>query len=235
MTPNPPGGDVLNEDHLRDAWESLGVAFAFNTSQTRHADPERTLLASVTEFREHRKTLSLVLGWLGEWGDLVHVERLKSLSADLSAADAAWLGGLAAHQLAHGDLRWKAVVDSVERRMGLPMPRFPTSRLDELQAQRKGEDPHFGRFGLRISIAAPADTKKLRPFSDVVRANLWLRMRALFGANWRADMATVLVLQLAENPYQAEQLLGCSRETAYRNWKSLKVADVEKLLQGAAA
>lgn len=222
------------EDQLRDDWESLGIAFALNQSEVKHADPERTLLRTVQEFKDHRKMLKLTLAWLKEFGELLHVERLKALSEELTLVELAWLGGLSSHRIADGDSRWKSLLHWIESRIGNPKAVFPTSRLDELQTQRMGEDPHFKKFGLLIPRADAADSKKLRPFADAVSGNLWLRMRALFGTNWRADMATVLVLGLAQNPYRAECILGCAKETAYRNWKSLKDAGVEGLLKDAA-
>lgn len=223
------------EDLIRDAWESLGIAFAANASGVRHADPERALLDTLKEFHQDRKMLKLVLAWLNSYGSLVHVERVKALSSKLSMIELAWLGGLAEKQIAQGDLRWRSISQMVKQRIGKPSPHFQIEALDEYLLQRFGVDAQFKEFGLHISNVDPADSKKIRPFEFGVKMNLWLRMRALFGTSWRADMATVLVLNLAENPYQAEKLLGCAKETAYRNWKSLKDAEAEKLLKAAAA
>jgi hypothetical protein len=225
---------IKTEDQLRDSWESLGIAFAINQSGIKHADPELTLIQTIQEFKEHRKMLKLTLAWLKDYGELLHVERLKALAKELSSAELAWLGGLSSYRVEDGDSRWKTLAQWIENRLGSPKAIFPTSRLDDLQTQRVGEDVHFKKFGLLIPKADAADLKKLRPLSEGVRGNLWLRMRSLFGTNWRADMATVLVLGLAQNPYQAECILGCAKETAYRNWKALKEAEVETLLRGAA-
>lgn len=231
----PSKGVAVSKDLLRDAWESLGIAFVGNESGNQHADPERTILDSLKDFQEDRKMLKLVLAWLQNYGALVHVERIKSLAENLPAVELAWLGGLASHRIEAGDLRWRSVKQMIEKHLGKSSPHFPTSELDKLQAQRNGEDSHFKKFGLIIPKAESADTKKLRPVSVGIKMNLWLRMRALFGTNWRADMATILLLGLASNPYQAELKLGCAKETAYRNWKALKDAEVEKLLKDAAA
>lgn len=222
------------EDLTRDAWESLGIAFVFNQSGTKNADPEKTLIQSLKELADDRKTLSLIQGWLREFGPLVHIERLKALANDLTASELAWLGGLAAHQAETGDARWKAIVRYIEDdKLGTPRPHFPSSKLDELQIQRKGIDKHFARFGLRIPILEAAEAKKFKPTASAIKENIWLRMRALFGTNWRADTAVVLIQGLAKNAYQVERILGCSRETAYRNWKSLIDADAAGLFKGA--
>ncbi|MBF0299964.1 MAG: hypothetical protein HQK51_14660 [Oligoflexia bacterium] len=223
-----------NPDLLRDQWESLGIAFSVNSTKTKHADPERTLIKTIQEFQESRKMLRLVLAWLDEYGELIHVERLRALMKELSAINLSWLGGISNYMVQKGDLRWRAIEQVVREHFGNPTPKFSTSKLDELQAQRVGEDQNFKKYGLTIAVTEAADSKKLLPFSTTIRSNLWLRMRTLFGTNWRADMASVLLLALASNPYQAERILGCAKETAYRNWKSLKEADVEDLLKGAA-
>lgn len=224
-----------SEDLLRDSWESLGIAFVVNASGTRHADPERTLLQTLREFEDQRKMLRLVLAWLRSYGALVHVERIKALAGDLPAGQLAWLGGLAEHQTQQGDLRWRSISQMIKHILGTPAPRFEMPKLDTLQVARKGEDLHFKEFGLVIPTVEPAEPKKLYSFNAGVRNNIWLRMRILFGTNWRADAATVMILGLAKNPYQAEQILGCAKETAYRNWRALKEADVEQLLRGMAA
>jgi len=224
--------DQKPKDLIRDAWESLGIAFAFNQSGTRNADPEKTLLQTLCEFQNDRKMLTLVMGWLRDYRHLIHVERLKALANKLSASELAWLGGLASHQAEAGDARWKNLVQFVERKLGKPLPNFTSSRLDELQSERVGEDRFFKRFGLHVPRTEPADSKKLRPLSAGIMANIWLRMRALFGTNWRADTAVVLLHGVAKNAYQTERILGCSRETAYRNWRSLIEADAGSLLRG---
>ena len=230
--------EANSSDLLRDSWENLGVAFAINESGTKNADPEQTLLASLCEFQDDRKLLKLALAWLGEYGDLVHVERIKALAAERSAVELAWLGGIARHQTegvhSRADRRWHTVAEMVRKRLGVPCPRFQTSQLDELLARKNGADQGFQPYGLTIPGADPADPKKLYLRPHAIQGNLWLRMRALFGTNWRADVATVMLLGRAKTSYQAEKLLGCSTETAYRNWNALKEADLLTMLKQVA-
>jgi hypothetical protein len=219
-------------DLLGDAWENMGIAFAVNKSKTRNADPERTLLASLGEFGEDRKLLKLVLVWLAEYGDLIHVERVKALAADLSTKELAWLGSVAAIQ--KGDRRWSSVVESVKKRLGRFPPKHQMSQLDLLQAERSGADQNFLEFGLTIPVFEAAEPKKVRARAKTLEDNLWLRMRVLFGSNWRADVATLMLLEQAQTSYQVAQLLGCSGETAYRNLNSLREAGLVRLLKSVA-
>ncbi len=59
-------------------------------------------------------------------------------------------------------------------------------------------------------------------------------MRLLFGTNWRADIAVVMIQKLAQTPSQVARLLGCNYETAHRDWKSLKETEVEALFKKVA-
>jgi len=225
------------EDNIRDSWAGLGIAFA-TSSPVRNADPEKTLIKSIPEFEKDRKLLVLVLSWLSEYGKVFHVERLKALVVDLSAHDLAWLGGVADYALQGiGDHRWNAITSLIKDKLGgkNKLPRFATSKLDELQAQRKGSEPAFSNFGLIIpKLEREQMSRKILPDVEVVKRNLWLRLRFLFGTNWRADVASVMIQKLAENSYQAGKILGCSNETAYRNWKALKIANAEELLLRSA-
>jgi hypothetical protein len=215
-------------DEVRDKWENLGLAFAIKQSGLTDADPERTFIGSLKEFQDDRKLLGLILSWLREFGSLLHTERIKALAADLSAAELAWLGGIA-HWQSQEDRRWRVICSLIEKKLGKPAPRFQTSKLDELQAEKSGVDQGFFRYGITIPTITPADPKKLRPRQDVIKNNLWFRMRLLFGTNWRADIASVILLRLVKTSYQAEKVLACSRETAYRNWQALKEAGIEGL------
>ena len=61
--------------------------------------------------------------------------------------------------------------------------------------------------------------------------NPWLRLRAAFGANWRADVLFVILNGLANNPFQASRVLGCSYETAHRIWQGATQANVKDLFK----
>ncbi|MBI3534355.1 MAG: hypothetical protein HY072_02555, partial [Deltaproteobacteria bacterium] len=175
------------------------------------------------------KMLKLILAWLREYRELIHVERVKALSVNLSPINLAWLGGIALHQANEGDLRWRVIIRLVEKKLGKYAPYFKTTRFDALQGKRLGVDPFFARFGLPIPCLQAADERKIRPRKHVIASHLWLRMRLLFGTNWRADIAVVMIRGLAQTPYQTAKILGCNYETAYRNWKSLKETEVETL------
>lgn len=218
----------MAKDNIRDCWAGLGIAFATATP-VKNADPEKTLIESLPELEKDRKLLALILSWFAEYGFVFHVERIKSLASDLSARELAWLGGIADYQVyGFHDQRWNTVKTFVEKKIS--GAKFSTSKLDELQAKKNGKELAFFNFGLLIPKIDHALTKKIAPRANVIKKNIWLRYRLLFGTNWRADMAAVMIQKLAKNSYQAEKILGCSRETAYRNWNALKAANAEEIL-----
>lgn len=225
----------INKDFLRDQWTSLGIAFAAKP-KIKNADPEATLILSLKEFYEDRKILKIVISWLDEFGDLVHVERLKILARKLNARDQAWLGLIADYMVnVRKDYRFKKILEMVENHLGNPPAFFEQSKFMELHFEReilKGSVSVGKKFGLNITqsdlIGYP---KKLQDKRAAIMGNIWLRMRLLFGCSWRADVCTVILLDMAQNYYQVKKVLGCSIETAHRNWKSLNESDVLDLFK----
>ena len=100
-----------------------------------------------------------------------------------------------------------------------------------LVAERKGRDEHFESFGLLIPRVLPAKPAKLLKRETTLRQHPWLRLRALFGANWRADIVWLMIQQPEMTPYQVSRRLGCNTETAYRNHRLLKEVDAPALLK----
>jgi hypothetical protein len=219
MSTTTPGKNTLELD--RDL-ASLGIAFAMDVNNTE-ADPELAFVRSLSEWGTERKTLKLLLAWIDRMGDLVHIERLKSLADTCNAVELAWLGGFASIQVNKKDLRWAAIEKFCQKKLGPKMPRFEISKLDTLQALKSGTDEHFARYGITIATVTPSDDKKLVPRESILRTHRWLRIRQIFGTNYRADMVYALMTNQVENAHQAEKLLGCTSETAYRLWKSLEM------------
>jgi|GEM_PF-1231857 len=220
---------VLNKELLTGQLASLGVAF-INVSIKEIADPERTILEAARDFKDDRKLLSLILGWLALYSDLIHVARLKSMLKNCSAEELAWLGGLAS-AVSQSDRRWSLIESYARKRIGRSSITIKTYDLDLLAAKRSGEDPHFHKFGLTIPKASPALEKKFYSREHTIANHPWLRLRALFGANWRADIAWQMLCDKKQTPYRVARTVGCNIETAYRNWQSLLEADASSALQ----
>jgi hypothetical protein len=217
-------------DNIGQAWASLGIAFSAKAREV--SDPERTLVETLSLLQDERKFVGLILAWIGEYGDLVHVQRLRSLAKEIPLSDLCWLGGIASHA-ALFDKRWLVIVKAAEKARANDKRRLSTSKLDRLVSRKKGRDKHFAAFGLTIPVVQPASAKKLLDRGQVLKHHPWLRLRALFGTNWRADIAWLMLQDAEQTPYQVAKTLGCNMETAYRNWKALKEANATTALRVA--
>lgn len=214
----------MSNDLLRDKWSSLGIAF---TSTVKlNSNPELTIIETIKshEFPTDKKMFSLMLLWLDEYFELVHVERFKNLLKDLSVYELALLGGIALKCLNNGDHRWKMIILLVQKKIGKNNIHFNDGNDDELLLKMKGIDADFLKFGIRVAPLKSEDPKKILRREVILGQNAWLKNRLLFGPNLRADFITVFTLSLASNAYQAAKLLGCSMNASYRNWKSIDEA-----------
>ena len=64
------------------------------------------------------------------------------------------------------------------------------------------------------------------------RQNEWLRVRLIFGTNFRADIVYVMTYTSSvASVRQVEKAVNCSHETAYRLWHSLREGRVQDLLK----
>lgn len=205
-------------DKLSAKWSSLGVAFYGPSILT---SPEEALIEFLksNEFPDDKKMISIVLMWLKNYSALVHVERLKNMLNDLNAFELAVLGGIAKKTSSFGDLRWKMIERIVQKKnsSSVSFKQGDTPSFIKL----KGMDKDFALFGIKVAHVIPEDDKKLLRREVVIRNNLWLKNRVLFGSNVRADVATLIELKQIKNGYEASKLASCSMTAAYRNYSAL--------------
>jgi len=151
----------MNNDLLRDKWSSLGIAFS--SIVKLNSNPELTIIETIRshEFPSDKKMFCLMLLWLDEYLELVHVERLKNLLKDLNAYELALMGGIALKCLNNGDHRWKVIILLVQKKMGKKEFHFNDGNDDELLLKMKGIDAEFLKFGIRVAPLKSEDHKKL--------------------------------------------------------------------------
>ena len=205
-------------DTFATHWRSLGVLFD-NIEVKPNLDPEHILITtlSTTDNLNMRSELSFVLGWLEQYSTLIHVERLKSLSKESTVQCSALLGAISL-KVGKYDSRWNALAGFLSKKLG-SLPQFYQN--SEFQIVRHGLDTEFDAFGFHLFQFRPEPKRKYHTKDFLLQTNRWFYNRQLFGTNFRADMATVMELHLATNAYQAMKVLGCSLDTAYRNWNAL--------------
>lgn len=207
-------------------WAKLGIAFSTKEFDG-NPDPEKLLLDSAAFFIDDRKLLKLVLTWIKVYGDLIHMERLAALVKKDNFEIQVWFGGIAAFSK-DKDRRWGQIEKIAS---GKKFDDFPLSQLERLNIDRQGSDKFFSNFGIKMPLINIDDNfKKLKRREYILKTNLWLRLRSLFGSNWRADIAWQIYLNPAQTPYQIAKTIGCNTETAYRNWQSLMEANILEFL-----
>lgn len=222
----------LKIEDIKPRLISLGFGF-YGESSEKPADPERIIIDVVRLFRDEQKTFRMLLAWLEKCHELVHVERLRSFASELSNFELRMLGMLSMKQVKNGDRRFSIIAEFVKnelRTKNKNEPNFDLESDDPYLIEKLGVDEELKEFGLRSAKIDPTDPKKILTLDEILQRNAWLRFRALIGANFRADLAFVMANKLAQNPYQAAKILGCSQETAYRLWKGLRLyPNIEKL------
>ena len=212
-------------DRHIENFSALGIAYNC-TKPNFSADPEKALVESIVFLSEDIKTLKLVLSWLQNYEDLLHLERLKALLKIAPMTTKAWLGGIAQFGSAK---RWAPIIRDLE---GIQLKEVEKNEFTNLQIKRLGADPNFKKYGIKIPIIDLTGLeKKLLSREHVLENHFWLRLRVLFGANWRADIAWQMYLDPNQTPYQVAKTLGCNAETAYRNWKALELANAKEFLR----
>jgi hypothetical protein len=199
------------------------IGIFFNTAQSTSTlqTPEETLVNVASILKSDYLTLQLVYTWIKTNHTLIHAEALaKQLEVKkIEIIDRAFLAAL--------------LVSSNDRRLISITKNIPKckSSLNSLiskhlrLAAEMGQvnyDQHFLSFGLKINQLAVEDSKKFIPREIMLKQNSFLYCRALFGSNWRADVAALLTFKPLANPTEIASILGCSYETAHRNSNELK-------------
>lgn len=210
----------------------LSLGFAFHGKIPKEsADPEKTIIALTPSFFVDRKLFRMLLTWLKTTSELIHIERLKQLSKDM-APNLKVILAVIAKKLLKQDRRWKLIEEHVKKKLhGKTLTFQPPSEFnDPYLVSKHGHDAEFAQFGIQTARIIPEDPKKIFSIRGILNANAWLRLRAVIGPNFRADTAYLYLSGAAQGPAEAARILGCSRDTAYRNWRALENADVKNVL-----
>jgi hypothetical protein len=212
---------------------SLGFAFHGRIPKVS-TDPEKAILDLLPALFEDRKVFRMLLAWLAVVPELIHIERLKALSEDLPGRSKLVLGAIAL-KVSKQDRRWRLLADFLQTSLLQSRHQFtfPSELYDPFLTSKYGKDEEFNKFGIGIARLLPEDEKKILSLRGILRANPWLRIRALMGPNFRADVA-YLCLSGVDGPAEVARILGCSRDTAYRNWRALEDANVREMLRVSA-
>lgn len=221
-------------DANKEALLSLGFAF-HGTAPSSSADPEKTIIDILPAFFEDRKLFRMLLTWLHVVTDLIHMERLTVLSEELPHNLKIILDATAL-KLKKTDRRWKILHDRLKSGLEGKETSFhtPAEFNDPFLMEKHGPDKEFAELGIKIPNILPENEKKILSLHGILKTNSWLRLRAVIGANFRADITYLYISHAASGPAEAARILKCSRDTAYRNWRALEDADVRQVIRLSA-
>jgi len=208
--------------NLYSKWSGLGITF--QETPTFNA-PEEVILKTIQDgdFPKDRKLFGLMLLWLETYSSYVHVERLIQMIKPLPSHELALLGGLFLKVRNHSkDHRFDSLLKHIRRHLGEHTPTFPTLSDHQIFIERHGLDEDFIVFGIQVAKLKAASTKKILSEPLLLKSNIWLHNRCLFGVNFRADVATIMRLYNPQNGYQAAKLARCSINSGYRHWRDLE-------------
>ena len=205
----------------QNALSSIGVNYQLK-SENSHISPEEVLINLCTDQDTllDKKNLILLITWLLTYSKLVHVERLKAMleASQISALSLAIMGGILS-TIVKGDHRFKVILKQIHTKLGNNSESL--YKDDTFLLKKSGEDPHFSQFKVSIAKLELDTPRKLKPISEMINTNVWIKNRILFGVNLRADIATIRELSLSETAYGASKIIHCSPNAAKKNWDDL--------------
>lgn len=176
-------------DLLWRQWSALGIAGYGGSEEAKVIDPEALLLLSLTVARHDARLFDEILDWLEINEEFLNVQRLQNLVNQFGFQARAELSAVAEmlERKSSAALKWKKLATKYSReeesalffmKDGRPMP---TPRdCDEI----------FRRHGFLRPIVQKRNFS--RPFPKEGTPALLLRLRALFGVNFRCEILCLL-------------------------------------------
>lgn len=186
-------------DWLWRAWISFGVSGnGAGARSDRVIDPEALVLASSRWARHDPRLFDEILDWLCQYGHLIHLQRLKNLQRG-GLGDSTVLSAIASVLVEHSPhAKWKSLVVKAG---SAPSTQPLFLEAGEEVAFWGKPEPIFERHGLQ---RGRLELRQLsRPPDPCRAANLWLKLRALFGTSARAE---ILLHLLATGPATATEI-----------------------------
>jgi len=195
-------------DLLWRQWCSLGVAgHSAPVSEARLIDPEALLLATASVGRHEPRLFDGALDWLGSFGSLINLQRLKNLQQGTGLGDENVVRGIAGWLASHtAQPRWKALARSGRSSaqaqplfLGIdgPKPRKPDALFLAHGLER-------GPFQPRGMSRAPNPTQP---------PNLMIALRALIGVSARVEVILCLAGGAAAHASEIARLTGYAPRT----------------------
>jgi hypothetical protein len=212
---------------MSDVYSNLRSIGIFFTSESpdfskKIITPEDVLIGSLSALKADKLTFSLVYTWIRRNPEWIHVESLlKKAEAEKNPVHLAFLAALLASSENRNLINAASKIKYPKKNLNEHVDKTLRLAADFGQIEF---DPVFSKYGLKISKPSEEGEKKFIPRKYVLQSNPFLFCRTLFGTNWRADVAALLMLRPESTPTEIMRSIGCSYETAHRNHQSLMAA-----------
>ncbi len=220
-----------NKNQKSDSYSrlrSLGCAYYTKLPHVP-VDPEVAIIEMLKDYWDFKDHFFMLYSLLKHrLHDLIHVEKLvaNALEANLPQDQIILLIALSNKMVELGDRRF-ALVGKKFHKNGMQMQNPPNRETDSYLIKNWGIEKTLVPYGAKVRSFYEEEPKKMYVLKRILSEHPWLRLRALIGANYRADIVYLRSNGNVETAYQAAKLTGCSIGTAYRLWTSLD--DVENL------
>ncbi|MCB0408537.1 MAG: hypothetical protein KDD34_10050 [Bdellovibrionales bacterium] len=213
---------------------SLGAAYYYDGKITiEESDPELVILKSLKYYWNENDVFFMLYDLLMlRIAPLVHVERLVKMAKTglLSQDELILLIVVADKLVAKGEHRFKMVRKKLYKK-GMKIQKLPRLHSRPSFVKHHGAEEAFLEFGASVrKFLAPSD-KKLLTLKAILKRNGWLKLRALMGPNYRADVIYLRSSGAAKNVSEAARMALCDYTATYRILKySEELEHLEKVL-----
>ncbi len=219
-------------DVIPGLW-SMGADYIYDGSVSlQDLDPEMTVLRTLKHYWTANDVFFMLFALLKfRIGSFIHVERLVRLSKTgfLSNDELILLMAVSKKLVEGGDHRFKAVYKHLYKK-GMKLQTLPRLHGRKSLVKAHGAEESLLEFGAEVR-KFEVDDRKLHVLSRIVERNSWLKLRALMGVNYRADVTFLKCTGQAEKPAQVAQILGCDSSTASKNLKYIdEFKNLKKIL-----
>lgn len=206
-------------DNIFIRLSSLGCNFALSNSSIE-ADPEKTIIEGLDYFWSDKKVFTMLLGLLRfRIFHLINTKRLYALSNNLSSDKKALLAVVAIKVYKYtADSRYRILFQKLKKD-SRELKNVPLAYQDSFYIGRRGVDKEFNKLNARVANFFDDQTdKKFKTQKLIYSENLWLKLRALVGPEYRADVIYLLFRKRAASQSDAAKILGCHKSSISRIW-----------------
>lgn len=186
-------------------------------------DPEKQILKALKFYWQNSSIFFLIYSSLVKRiYPYIHVDRLVKLAQNsIISNDEKCLLIAICKNISIKDNRFKTAVKKLNKD-NLTMVNPPANEQDPFLIKEWGEESALKELGVSTRAFMISKDAKLSPIEEVFRVNAWIKFRALFGPNTRADCAFVLYSSLEElSASEVARRIYSSRQAVSAHYKDL--------------